>query len=85
VGLIVTAFGWQATGTTLATMRSMVHALRGWPTPLGAAINSSGGVFQGGECTDPKVVETLVRVGKQVTTFAALSRNNPSMIDTGED
>ena len=39
VGLIVTAAGWQATGSTLATMRSIVHALRGWPTPLGAAIN----------------------------------------------
>ena len=41
VGLIATAYGWQATGTTLATLRSIVHALRGWPTPLGAAINEA--------------------------------------------
>ncbi|MDP9086517.1 MAG: NAD(P)H-dependent oxidoreductase, partial [Pseudomonadota bacterium] len=40
VGLIATAYGWQATGSTLATMRSVVHALRGWPTPLGAGIRS---------------------------------------------
>ena len=35
VGLIVTADGPQAGGSTLAAMRSIVHALRGWPTPLG--------------------------------------------------
>lgn len=39
VGLIATAYGWQATGSTLAALRSVVHALRGWPTPLGAGIN----------------------------------------------
>ena len=53
VGLIATAYGWQATGSTLATLRAIVHALRGWPTPLGAAVNSSGGVFKDGICTDP--------------------------------
>jgi FMN reductase len=39
VGLVVTAHGWQAAVTTLATLRQIVHALRGWPTPLGIAIN----------------------------------------------
>ncbi len=39
VGLIVVADGWQATVTTLISLRSIVHALRGWPTPLGVAIN----------------------------------------------
>src|SRR3546814_7467676 len=38
VGLITTAHGWQATGSTIAAMRSIVHALRGWPTPFAAAI-----------------------------------------------
>src|SRR5690554_2280612 len=40
VGLIACAYGWQSTGTTLVAMRSIVHALRGWPTPLAVAINS---------------------------------------------
>lgn len=40
VGLIVVADGWQATMTTLTSLRSIVHALRGWPTPLGVAINA---------------------------------------------
>ncbi len=43
VGLIACANGWQATGATLTAMRSIVHALRGWPTPLGVAINTTEG------------------------------------------
>ncbi len=35
VGCIVTAAGWQGCNTTLGAMRGIVHALRGWPTPLG--------------------------------------------------
>jgi FMN reductase len=41
VGLVVVADGWQATVTTLTSLRSIVHALRGWPTPLGVAINAA--------------------------------------------
>jgi FMN reductase len=39
VGLVVTARGWQAAVSTLAALRQTVHALRGWPTPLGIAVN----------------------------------------------
>lgn len=66
VGLIVTAYGWQATGSTLAAMRSIVHALRGWPTPLGVGINASGGIFKDGLCTDQTVNEQLHLVAEQV-------------------
>ncbi|MCP2936543.1 NADPH-dependent FMN reductase, partial [Salmonella enterica subsp. enterica serovar Typhimurium] len=72
VGLIVTAFGWQATGSTLATMRSIVHALRGWPTPLGAAIRSTAGMFRDGECGDAGAAAQLELVGRQVVEFARL-------------
>ena len=41
VGLIVTADGAQAGGSTLAALRAIVHALRGWPTPFGAMINAT--------------------------------------------
>ncbi|NWK98693.1 NADPH-dependent FMN reductase [Sphingobium lactosutens] len=40
VGLVVTAAGWQACGTTLSALRDVVHAMRGWPTPVGIAVNS---------------------------------------------
>lgn len=74
VGLIVTAYGWQATGTTLMTMRSIVHALRGWPTPLGATINTSGGTFKDGVCQDDGATSQLRLVGRQTVTFARLHR-----------
>jgi FMN reductase len=40
VGLIVCGHGWQSTGIVLTAFRSIVHALRGWPTPMGVAINT---------------------------------------------
>jgi FMN reductase len=41
VGVIVAAAGWQACGTALVSVRSAVHALRGWPTPFGVTVNSA--------------------------------------------
>lgn len=67
VGLIVTAYGWQATGSTVAALRSIVHSLRGWPTPYAAAVNSSVSKFDGqGGCTDAAVAGQLALVGSQV-------------------
>jgi len=66
VGLIVTAHGWQAIGSTLAAMRSIVHALRGWPTPLGVGIKASGGIFRDGVCSDEGVSDQLELVAQQV-------------------
>lgn len=71
VGCIVSAAGWQAGATVLASVRSTVHALRGWPTPLGVAINSSQAPFGAdGEVKDPKVGEQLVTLAGQVVDFA---------------
>jgi len=42
VGCVATGAGWQGAVATLVQIRSVVHALRGWPTPLGVAINTSG-------------------------------------------
>lgn len=73
VGLIATAYGWQATGSTIAALRSIVHALRGWPTPFAAAINTQITQFDDhGGATDPAVVEQLCLVGRQVARFAPL-------------
>jgi FMN reductase len=71
VGCVVTAAGWQASASTLAALRSIVHALRGWPTPFGATLNTSENVFDAsGACTDQKVAEQLATVGRQVVEFA---------------
>ncbi len=45
VGLIVCGSGWQSTAITLSALRSIVHALRGWPTPMGVAINTLNKTF----------------------------------------
>jgi FMN reductase len=45
VGCIATGDGWQGPNATLAALRLTVHALQGWPTPLGVAQNvTDGGV-----------------------------------------
>jgi FMN reductase len=74
VGLIATAYGWQATGSTIAALRSIVHALRGWPTPFAAAINTQLTRFDdAGGANDPAVLEQLALVGRQVARFAPLA------------
>lgn len=79
VGLIATAYGWQATGSTIAALRSIVHALRGWPTPFAATINTQITKFdeQGG-VTDTAVLEQLCLVGRQVARFAPLVEKSSS-------
>ena len=73
VGCIAAAYGWQATGTTLVALRSIVHALRGWPTPLGVGINSALPVFgPNGACIDETVSFQLQLVGRQVVEFARM-------------
>lgn len=76
VGLIATASGMQASMSTLGTLRAIVHALRGWPTPIGATIQSLPGLFDAeGNCTDERVGMQLALVGQQVFEGAqALAR-----------
>ncbi len=77
VGLIATAYGWQATGSTIAALRSIVHALRGWPTPFAAAINTQITKFDDeGGASDPAVIDQLQLVGRQVARFAPLVAAN---------
>ncbi|MDV6011311.1 NAD(P)H-dependent oxidoreductase [Haloechinothrix sp. LS1_15] len=71
VGTVAVAFGWQAAVTTLDQLRTTVHALRGWPTPLGGAVNSVETKFdESGGASEPKVEATLRTIGEQVVSFA---------------
>ncbi|MFC4002606.1 NADPH-dependent FMN reductase [Prauserella oleivorans] len=71
VGLIAVAHGWQAAVTTLDQLRTIAHALRGWPTPMGGAVNSSEVKFdEAGGASEEKVVRNLRLIGRQVTEFA---------------
>jgi FMN reductase len=71
VGSVATGAGWQGAVTTLAALRTIVHALRGWNTPLGVAINTSDKVFDAdGNCLDPKTGDLLRSMGKEVAQAA---------------
>ncbi|MGP6170020.1 NADPH-dependent FMN reductase [Microbacterium sp. A204] len=72
VGLIVTAYGWQAAVTTLAGLRVVVHALRGWVTPYGATINTTHTTFADGRCDDHNVDRQLRKVAEETMRFAQL-------------
>ena len=70
VGCLVCAAGWQAAITTLVSLRSTVHALRGWPTPLGVAINTAEPVFaDDGTVADEGIAGQLEMLGQQVVDF----------------
>jgi FMN reductase len=72
VGCIVCASGPQATVSTLIALRSVVHALRGWPTPLGVTLDSSEPLWdERGQLADPGARARLVTLARQVTYFAA--------------
>ena len=73
VGTIITADGWQAAGTTLMALRAIIHALRGWPTPFGAALNAGTNLFdEAGDCKDQKDAWQLHTVAQQVVEFAQM-------------
>ncbi len=66
VGLISTAYGDQASVSALVTLRGIVHALRGWPTPMGATIRIHHGLFSpDGECVEEPTRTQLELVGQQ--------------------
>lgn len=76
VGCIVTAAGWQGCNTTLGAMRSIVHALRGWPTPLGVTLNTAGvKLFDAdGACTDEQVAASLRMLAEQVVGVSVVQQ-----------
>jgi len=71
VGCIATGSGWQATVSTLTSLRGIVHALRGWPTPLGATVTRTP---DGGGQSEGKNRFQLETVGREVVQFGLLSR-----------
>jgi FMN reductase len=64
VGCIAVAGGAQAASSTLSTLRSVAHALRGWPTPLGVAVDG---------VVDEVVLGRLDLLAEQVVGFARAS------------
>ncbi len=77
VGCIVVADGWQAGGTALSALRTIVHALRGWPTPLGLTLNPSAGKLfdeTGGFCDQGAARQVEMLAGQGVDFARAVHR-----------
>jgi FMN reductase len=83
VGCIVCADGIQSMGTALVTMRSIIHALRGWPTPFAATLKSAERPFAGGGPLDERVENQLTLVADQVMEFAGMRRSRRPVRRTG--
>jgi FMN reductase len=75
VGCLVVADGAQAIGSTLASLRSVVHALRGWPTPFAATLVGRDRPFGGnGAPADESALDACRLVAEQVMQFASMAR-----------
>jgi FMN reductase len=73
IGIIACAAGWQAAISALQALRSVAHALRGWPTPLGVSINSVGEVFRvDGAANDAAINQQLQILAQQVVEFTQM-------------
>ena len=70
VGIIGCGYGYQGPGMVLAQLRQMTHALRGWPVPLGVAINSAVVKFKDGECSEAAIAKQIEIMTSQVVDFA---------------
>jgi FMN reductase len=75
IGCVATGSGWQGTNATLASLRSISHALRGWPSPLGLALNSSQPLFdETGACLSAAVDEQFHLMASQLVSFGEAIR-----------
>jgi FMN reductase len=79
VGCISTAYGWQAAVSTLSALRQAVHALRGWPTPYGIALNVADGLCsRDGRFVDAHADESVGIVAGQIIQFVTAFREAPT-------
>lgn len=77
VGCVVCASGSQSVGTALVALRSVVHALRGWPIPLGIALDSSAPLWdERGRPMDTKARSSLLALARQRVEFVGRFRGH---------
>jgi hypothetical protein len=75
ISQIATGAGWQGAMQTLVALRGIVHALRGWPNPLGVALNTAEPVFDANDqCVSAKIGCQLETIAHGVVSFARRTR-----------
>ncbi|WP_179475216.1 NADPH-dependent FMN reductase [Mycolicibacterium vinylchloridicum] len=70
VGCIGVAYGNQAAVAVVTGLRSITHALRGFPTPYGATVVVKPEIYQHGVYVDRDVISCLELVGTEVAAYA---------------
>ena len=72
IGCVATGAGWQGAAATLQSLRSIAHALRGWPTSLGIALNTQNPLFDSdGACLAAETDAQFALVADQIAGFAS--------------
>lgn len=62
--------GLQGAVTALNGLRDIVHALRGWPTPMQIPVNSSAKPFdEDGTCNDPRLTKMIMAAQEDLWSF----------------
>jgi FMN reductase len=75
VGCVATGAGWQGAHATLNALRTIVHSLRGWPTPLGIAVNTIEPLFESdGSCKSQTLKTQVELMADQIIGFAQRSK-----------
>lgn len=71
VACVATGAGFQGANATLTALRAVTHALRGWPVPLGLALNSQTPLFDAeGTPLDTGLATQIDQIGEQVVRMA---------------
>lgn len=77
VGCVATGSGSQGAVMTMNALRGVVHALRGWPSPLGIALNTREPLFdRNGECLRSDIGEQFRIMAHQIVDFAISRRHH---------
>ncbi|KPI17189.1 NADPH-dependent FMN reductase [Actinobacteria bacterium OK074] len=81
VGCVAVGQGGTGSALTLSALRDVVHALRGWPTPLGVALNAQAAGFRpDGRCENPQTARQLRRLATELVGFARMYRGTDTPV-----
>lgn len=75
VGCLAIGGGWQAAALTMNALRTIAHALRAWPTPIGLGLSSKDAIFdQNGAIVDAAVASRVELIAQHVVESARMRR-----------
>jgi FMN reductase len=78
VGCVAVAAGDQGAVSTLTTLRTVAHALRGWPTPLGVTAWGRATEFVDDSPVDNRLIEQMRIMLGQVLSMSILNARRRS-------